>query len=167
MVLSHAVGSVQPAIYPHPLSWSTNYTPHTRHLHSLHPPFSLHLSSKTGNREQEPLDTRFLLASWLGGRCEVQVNYIQPRSRISATVAFWEERKNLWQRVMKGGWGVSSSLVKPIFFLSLCFYPQVFGAILAISVGNTLSPAKPFSQEVFQRPQEVQIHLWEEGFVGK
>ena len=62
---------------------------------------------------------------------------------------------------MQGGWGVSFSLMKTkvIFFLSLHFYPQVFGAILAIFVGNTLSSAKPFSQEVFQRPQEVQVHL--------
>ena len=169
VVLSRAVGSVQPTFYPHPLSWSTNYTPHTRHLHSLHPSFSLHLSSKTGNRLQEPLDTRFLLTSWLGDRCAVQLNYIQPPNRISATIAFWEERKNLWQWVMEGEWSVSSSLVKAkvILFLSLYFYPQVFGAILAISLDNTLGPAKPFSQEVFQRPQEVQAHLWEEGFVGK
>ena len=62
---------------------------------------------------------------------------------------------------MEGEWSVSSSLVKAkvILFLSLYFYPQVFGAILAISLDNTLGPAKPFSQEVFQRPQEVQAHL--------
>ena len=100
VVLSHALSSVQPAIYPHPLSWSTNYTPHTKHLHSLHPHFSLHLSSKTGNREKELLDTRFLLTSWLRDRYGIQVNYIQPPNRVSATIAFWEDRKNLWQWVM-------------------------------------------------------------------
>ena len=55
VVLSHALGSVQPAIYPHPLSLSTNYTPHTKHLHSLHPPFSLTSPAKLATESKSCL----------------------------------------------------------------------------------------------------------------